>query len=159
MQSARSTLSSVTSTAILHFSALYHQWHDFEKLLLKMECVFWFSLQILTETFLILFWLINLELSQQIFQKKIIENAEWELSLPKRADAMEVSVAFYNITNAHIYWINFYEIFNGLVFRNFPLSSTPPARNTTFSKWNGFHSVVRGSVGTYSVPRWRICHS
>jgi len=28
----------------------------------------------------------------------------------------------------------------------------------TFSNWNCFHTVVRGTVGTYLVPCWRICY-
>jgi hypothetical protein len=37
------------------FSTLYHQWQDFfKKLLLKLKFVFWISLQIVSETFLIL---------------------------------------------------------------------------------------------------------
>jgi hypothetical protein len=102
--------------------------------LLKIKCVFWFSLQILSETFLILrrterymnknvywyslvvpvilVWLIKLGLSQQVFKKKKnIKNAKLELSLSKRTDAMEVRVAFHNFTNAHNYWRNFDEFF------------------------------------------------
>ena len=37
-----------------HFSILSHIRHDFWKKLLSIKCVFWFSLQLLFETFLIL---------------------------------------------------------------------------------------------------------
>ena len=50
-QRARST-SSVVIMSLQYFSTLSHKRHDFrgKKELLKIECVFWFSLQILSET-------------------------------------------------------------------------------------------------------------
>jgi hypothetical protein len=36
------------------FSTLFHKWHDFRKNFINIKCVFWFSLQLLSETFLIL---------------------------------------------------------------------------------------------------------
>jgi len=45
---------SVTCLALPYFSTLSNKWHDFRKKLLKMKCVFWFSLQALSETFLFL---------------------------------------------------------------------------------------------------------
>jgi hypothetical protein len=48
-------LSSVACPAVLYFSTLSHERHDFEKKkLFETKCVFWFSLQLLSETFLIL---------------------------------------------------------------------------------------------------------
>jgi hypothetical protein len=48
------TLSSVASQALQYFSTLSHKWCNFQKKLLNTKCVFWFSLQILHETVLIL---------------------------------------------------------------------------------------------------------
>jgi hypothetical protein len=39
---------------------------------------------------------------------------------------------------------------------HFPLSSTAKKKS---SYWNCFHTVVRGSEGTYIVPHCRICYS
>jgi hypothetical protein len=54
----------------------------------------------------------KLEFSQQIFQKQKIswKDAKWELSHCKRADMMQVIVAFHNFMNAPNYWVNFHEI-------------------------------------------------
>jgi len=54
MQCACAMLSSVTYPALLYFSTLSHKRHDLRKKLLTIKCVFGFSLQILSETFLIL---------------------------------------------------------------------------------------------------------
>jgi len=48
---------------------------------------------------------------------------------------------------------------NDSVCMHFTLSSTPPQKQTHFSNWNCFHTVVRGSGSTYLVPSWRICYS
>ena len=40
--------------AVQYFSTLFHKRHDFRKKVLNMKCVFLFSLQLLSETFLIL---------------------------------------------------------------------------------------------------------
>jgi hypothetical protein len=47
-------LSSVACLALPYISTLSHKWHDFQKKLLNVRCVFWFPLQHLSETFLIL---------------------------------------------------------------------------------------------------------
>jgi len=49
-------LSLVACPALQNFSTLFHKRHDFRKTLLSIKCVFWFSLQRLSETFLILTW-------------------------------------------------------------------------------------------------------
>ena len=55
MRVRRVILSSVASPATQYFSTLSHRRHDFrKKKLLNIKCVFWFSLQLLSETFLIL---------------------------------------------------------------------------------------------------------
>jgi hypothetical protein len=50
----RIILSSVACLALPYFSTLSHKRHDFRKNLLNIECVFRFSLQLLSEIFLIL---------------------------------------------------------------------------------------------------------
>jgi hypothetical protein len=51
----RIILSSVGCLPVPYFSTLSHKRHDLQKkMLLNMKCVFWFSLQLLFETFLIL---------------------------------------------------------------------------------------------------------
>jgi hypothetical protein len=50
----RTILSSLACPALPYFSTLSHKRHDFRKQLLNIKCVFLFSLQILSETFLIL---------------------------------------------------------------------------------------------------------
>jgi hypothetical protein len=50
-------LPSVVCPALPDFSTLSHKWHDvreIQKKLLNTTCMFWFSLQLLSETFLIL---------------------------------------------------------------------------------------------------------
>ena len=63
-------LSSVACPALQHFSTFSHKRHDFrggKKELLYQKCVFWFSLQLLSETFL------NRKLIQRdIYQKTYI---------------------------------------------------------------------------------------
>jgi len=56
MQCACAILSSVPCPALQYFPTLSHKRHDFrgEKKLLNTKCVFLFSLQLLSETFLIL---------------------------------------------------------------------------------------------------------
>jgi len=55
MQCAFAMLPSVASTAIQYFPTSSHKGHGFrgKKMLLNIKCVFWFSLQILYETFFI----------------------------------------------------------------------------------------------------------
>ena len=56
MQCACAILSSVACPALQHFSTLSHIGHDFRKKkeFLNIKCVFRFSLQLLSETFLII---------------------------------------------------------------------------------------------------------
>ena len=55
MQTACAILPSVACPAVRYFSTLSHRRHDFRKKdLLNIKCMFWFSVQILSETFLIL---------------------------------------------------------------------------------------------------------
>jgi hypothetical protein len=54
MRMRRFILSSLAWMTLPYFSALSHKWHDCSKTLLNIKCVFWFSLQRLSETFLIL---------------------------------------------------------------------------------------------------------
>jgi hypothetical protein len=54
MQFAGTELSSVSCSTLQYFSTLSHKRHGFRKKLLNTKCVFWFSLQLLSETFLIL---------------------------------------------------------------------------------------------------------
>jgi len=93
-----------------YFSTLSHKWHDFrkKKVLLDIKSVFWFSLQLLSETFLILRRnerdafinvhisvamlsscyscqvLIKLEFSRQIFEKYSNINFHENLSSRRR---------------------------------------------------------------------------
>ena len=54
MQCACAILSSVACPALQHFSTLSHKWHDFwgEKVTGGKKCIFWFSPQLYSETFL-----------------------------------------------------------------------------------------------------------
>jgi hypothetical protein len=45
---------SMACPALKYFSTLSHKWNGFREKLLNLKCVFWFSLQVLSETFLIL---------------------------------------------------------------------------------------------------------
>ena len=54
MQCACAILSSVACPTLQNFSTLSHKRHVFEKMLLNTKYVFWFSVQLLSETFLIL---------------------------------------------------------------------------------------------------------
>jgi hypothetical protein len=47
-------LSPVACLPLPYLSTLSHKRHDFRKKILSIKCVFWFSLQLLPETFLIL---------------------------------------------------------------------------------------------------------
>ena len=155
MQCARSILSSVTCPAILYFSTLSYQWHDYwKKLLLKMRCVFWFYLQLWSEILLILrrnerdmiknvsyssrkipvilVRLTILEISQQNFQKKKSwKDAEWEPSHSKRTSMMQIRVAFHNFLNEPNYGMNIDENLMNCFVDNFhPLA---PQRTQRFS--------------------------
>ena len=44
----------VSSLALSYFSTLSHKRHDFGRTLLNTKCVFWFSVQIVSKTFIIL---------------------------------------------------------------------------------------------------------
>ena len=44
----------ITCQVLLYFFTLSHKWHDFRIKLLNIKCAFWFSLQLSSETFLIL---------------------------------------------------------------------------------------------------------
>jgi len=50
----RIILSSLACLTVPYFSTLSHKRHDFRKMLLNIKCLFWFSLQRLSERFLIL---------------------------------------------------------------------------------------------------------
>jgi hypothetical protein len=50
MQCACAVLSTVTCRALQYFSTLCYKRHDFRKALLNVKCVFWLSLQGLSET-------------------------------------------------------------------------------------------------------------
>jgi hypothetical protein len=52
MRMRRITLSSVDCLPVTYFYT--YIWHDFREMLLNIKCVFWFSLQLLSETFLVL---------------------------------------------------------------------------------------------------------
>jgi len=56
----RSIWSSVVCLAVLKFYTLSCKWYDFrekKKNILNTKCVFWFSVQTLSETFVILRWI------------------------------------------------------------------------------------------------------
>ena len=99
--------------------------------ILKIKCVFWFSLQLLSETFLILgrterdiiknvyrcshkvhvvlVWLMNVEFSHQAFEKKFMKRHQVGAE-SFQADMMQVTVAFHKCMTAPNYWMNFDEI-------------------------------------------------
>ena len=47
-------LSSVACLTLQYFSTLSHKWHQFWKNFMKMKCMWWFSVHVLSKTFLIL---------------------------------------------------------------------------------------------------------
>ena len=49
----RHIMSSVSCPALPYFSTLFYKQHNFQGKLLKIKCVFWYSLSLLSETFLI----------------------------------------------------------------------------------------------------------
>jgi hypothetical protein len=53
MRMRRIVLTSVACPAVPYFSTLSHKRHDFRGKGLNIKCVFWFSLQLLSQTFLI----------------------------------------------------------------------------------------------------------
>ena len=122
------TLSCAACLALPNFSTLSHKWHNFQRGgLLNIKCMFWFSLQLLLEAFIILWrihwdiinvstssckvpvipvrFLIKLEFSKHIFEKSsnIIfhENmSSGSLSVPYwQTDKMKLTVAFCNFAN------------------------------------------------------------
>jgi hypothetical protein len=50
----RIILPSVACTAVQYFSTLFHKWRDFRKKSYRTQNVFWFPLQVLSATFLII---------------------------------------------------------------------------------------------------------
>jgi hypothetical protein len=54
MDIPHSVLPCLSGLALPYFSKLSHKMHDFLEILLKTKCVFWLSVQLLFETFLIL---------------------------------------------------------------------------------------------------------
>jgi len=68
MQCACAILSSVASPALQYFPTSSHKQHDFrKKKLLNIKCVFGFSVQLLSETFLIL----------RRTERDMIKNVNW----------------------------------------------------------------------------------
>ena len=49
----RRIISSVVCLALPYFSTLYHKWHAFWEQVLSIKCVFWVSLLLVSETFII----------------------------------------------------------------------------------------------------------
>jgi hypothetical protein len=74
MQCTCAILSSVACLALQYFSTVSHKRHDFrKKKSLNTKCLFWFSLEILSGTFLILIFPQYLT-NGTIFGKKVIEH-------------------------------------------------------------------------------------
>jgi hypothetical protein len=80
IRSVLQCMSSVTCLAVPYFFALSHKWHNFQKKIIAHHICFYFSLQLLSETFLVLRriqWdtccacqmFMILEFSWQIFKK------------------------------------------------------------------------------------------
>jgi hypothetical protein len=120
-------LSSVACLALLYVSTLSHKRHDFRKKLLNIKCVFWFFLQLLSETFLILRRIqrdiiINVHRSLckvplllsdfnesrifSIYFRDILryqiswKSVQWDPSCSMRTDMTELIVALRNFTNS-----------------------------------------------------------
>jgi hypothetical protein len=109
MHCACAMLSSVAYPAVLNFLTLSHKRHDCRKKYIEHKICVWFSLQLLSETFLILstekymtenvYWssckvpliLVQLQFSQQFFRKRFnyrisLKSFQWEPCFSMRTD-------------------------------------------------------------------------
>ena len=85
--------------ALQYFSTLSHKRHDIWKKLLNTKCVFWFSLQLLSETFLIL-----RRTERDISKKLCWSSCEVPLFLPDFSENWILSTDFRKILKYQIQW-------------------------------------------------------
>jgi hypothetical protein len=96
----RIILSLVTCPAVPYFSTLSHKRHDFwKKKLLNIKCVFWFSLQLLSEIFLILrtierYTVMNLHRSS-CRVSVILVKLQWSLNFLDRSSKKYSNIKFH----------------------------------------------------------------
>jgi hypothetical protein len=132
----RIILLSVACLAVVYFSTLSQNGTIFGKKLLKIKCVFWFSLQLLCETFLIL----------RRIQRDIIINVH--------KSSCEVPLLLSHVNDSWILSTDFRKKYSDIKFHENRSSKSPVVPCELKTKMTklivGFHNFANASkVGTY----------